>query len=208
MDEQNVKDDETTESSISTNDLFTSIYEITRAVFRHLPIRSVDSCSSVCQSWAHVARLTKEHRHTIHTLTYPPNPLSSGTICSNLLHDFDTFISSHINNHLWSIPQLAFIVATNSLEKKGFSSSPSSPSPTRNPKRFCSQRTERFEISQAFIRHLNKSCQVLMVASDGIIASNDENQSNEIESGKYKHSRTNSKSTNHINIRLIICFSL
>jgi len=189
MDEQNLENDEKIESSssISSNDLLTTIFDITRAIFRHLPIRSVDSSSLVCQSWAHIARLTKAHRHTIHTLTYPSNPLSPTTNCSTLLSDFDIFISSYINNNLWSIPYLAFVVVTNNLDNKGFYSSPSSPPPTKNSKRLRSQttarRTERLNISQALIRHLNKSCQVLMVASDGIIASNDENQSNEIESG-------------------------
>jgi hypothetical protein len=190
MDEENVEKDEKIESSassMSSNDLLTTIYDITRAIFRHLPIRSIDSCSSVCQSWAHIARLTKSQRHTIHTLTYPTNPLSSTTDCSSLLSDFDTFITSYINNQLWSIPYLAFVVVTNNLEEKGFYSSPSSPPPTKNSKRLRSQktarRTERLSITQALTRHLNKSCQVFTVVSDGIIASNEENQSNEIESG-------------------------
>jgi len=190
MDEQNVEKDEKIESSssISSNDLLTTIYDITQAIFRHLPIRSIDSCSLVCQSWAHIARLTKLHRHTIHPLIYPSNPLSPTTNCSTLLSDFDTFISSYINNNLWSIPYLAFVVVTNSLNNKGFYSSPSSPPPTKDSRRLRSQtttrRTKRLNISQALIRHLNKSCQILMIASDGIIASNDENQSYEIESGK------------------------
>jgi hypothetical protein len=132
-----------------------------------------------------MARLTKAHRHTIHALTYSSSP---GTNCSYILSDFDTFISSYINNNLWSIPSLAFVVATNKLERKGFHSLPSSPRPTKHPRRSHSQTTatstERFDISQALIRHLNKSCQVFMVSSPGIIASNDTNQSQEYEISK------------------------
>ncbi len=174
MQEENGK----VESSILLfpDDFLTSIYDITRAIFRHLPIRSVDSCSLVCQSWLHLSRLTKTHRHTVHTLTYPSNPLSPTTTCSNLLYDFDQYISSYINNHLWSIPTFALVVSTNILANKGFYSSANSPPSTRI--------TERFDISQALLKHLNKSCKLLMVAADGIIASTDNNQSNEIESGR------------------------
>jgi hypothetical protein len=186
MDKQNVEKDEKIESSssISSNDLFTTIYDITRAIFRHLPIRSIDSCSLVCQSWADMARSIKAHRHTIHALTYSPNS-------SYLLSDFDTFISSYINNNLWSIPSFAFVVATNNLEKKGFHSLPTSPPPRKNPRRSHSQttatQTERFDISQALIHHLNKSCKVLMISSSGIVASNDDNQTNEFETGTFKN---------------------
>ena len=195
MAEQNVVEkDENIEASssssssvISSNDLFTTIYDITRAIFRHLPIRSIDACSAVCLSWAQLARSTKSHRQAIHTLTYPINLLSPETNCSTLLSDFDEVISSYIHNQLWSIPYLAFVVVTNNLEKKGFQSSPSSAPPTKDAKRLRSQttarRTERMNVSQALTRHLNKSCQVLMIVSGGIIASNEENQSNEIESG-------------------------
>jgi hypothetical protein len=177
-------------SSILPNDLLTTIYDVTRTIFHHLPIRSIDSCSLVCQSWANVARLIKAHRHTIHALTYPTNPLSSTTDFSYLLSDFDSFISSYMYNHLWSIPYFAFVVVTDKLEKKGFSShsQSNSPPPTKYPRRSKSQttanRTERCDISQALIHHLNKSCQVLTIVSDGIVATNDEKQSNEIESSK------------------------
>ncbi|CAF0929090.1 unnamed protein product [Rotaria sordida] len=187
MDKQNVEKDEKIESStsISSNDLFTTIYDISRAIFRHLPIRSVDSCSLVCQSWAHIARFTKTHRHTIHTLTYPSNLSSSTTKCSYDVSDFDTIISSYINDNLWSLPSLALVVATNGLDRKGFISSSSSPPPTKNSKRSRSQtrarQAELSNIPQALIRHLNKSCKILQVASNGIVVSNDENQSYEIE---------------------------
>jgi len=193
MAEQKVEEDEKIESSssLSSNDLLTTIYDVNQAIFRHLPIHSIDSCSLVCQSWADIARSIKAHRHTIHALTYPSDPLSPTTEFSYLLSDFNTYISSYIQNHLWSIPYFAFVVATNNLEKKGFHSLSSSPSPTKYPKRSHSQttasRTERYDISQALIHHLNKSCQVLTVVSNGIVTSNDENQSNEIESGKYKY---------------------
>lgn len=177
--------------SISTQDLLTSIYDITRAIFRHLPIRSVDSCSLVCQSWAHMSRLTKMKRQSLHAITYPSDPLSPSTTCSNLLHDFDSFISLHINQTLWSIPTLAFVVATNILASKGFYSSPGSPLSSQQHRRHpsdasggLSRRTERFDISQALERHLNKSCKILMIAADGIIASTNDHQSYEIESGK------------------------
>ena len=176
--------------SISPHDLFTSIYDITRGIFRYLPIRSVDSCSLVCQSWAHMSRLTKSHRQSIHALTYPSNPLSPSTTCSNLLHDFDHFISFHINQTLWSLPKLAFVVSTNILASKGFYSAPGSPPPSQHSRRHHSdtgaltRRTERFDISQALQRHLNKSCQILMVAADGIISSTCDHDSYEIESGK------------------------
>ncbi|CAF2464080.1 unnamed protein product [Rotaria sp. Silwood2] len=188
MDKQNVEKKEKIESStlISSNDLFTTIYDINRAIFRHLPIRSVDSYSLVCQSWAHMARLTEAHRHTIHTLTYPSNLSSSTTKYSYYLSDFDTMISSYINDNLWSLPSLALVVATNGLDRKGFIPSLSSPPPTKNSKRSRSQTTPRqaklLNIPQALIRHLNKSCKILQVASDGIVLSNDENQSYEIES--------------------------
>lgn len=191
MDEHAANEETKAESDVSIlpHDLLTTIYEITRAIFRHLPIRSVDSCSLVCQAWANESRLTKSHRHTIHALTYPSNPLSSATTCSNLLHDFDQFISLYINNQLWSIPSLALVVCTNILASKGFYSSGNSPPPIRNTRRAHSETgnlkriTERFDISQALIRHLNKSCKVLTIAADGIIASTENNQSNEIESG-------------------------
>ncbi|CAF3781042.1 unnamed protein product, partial [Rotaria magnacalcarata] len=190
MDEYATEENNKVESctSILPHDLFTTIYDITRAIFRHLPIRSVDSCSLVCQSWTDISRLTKSHRHTIHTLTYPSNPLSTTTTCSNLLHDFDDFISLYVNNHLWSLPTFALVVSTNILASKGFYSSGNSPPPIKHPRRVHSEAgnskriTERFGISQALIRHLNKSCKVLMIAADGIIASTENNQSNEIES--------------------------
>ena len=190
MDEQNSEKNEKIKSSrsISSNDLFTTIYDITRVIFRHLPIYSVDSCSLVCRSWAHTARLTKAHRHTIHALTYPPNSSSSTTKCPYLLSDFDAFISSYVKNSLWSIPSLAFIVTTNSLKRNGFHLSSSSPPPTKDSRRFRSQTTvrrmRRFDILQALTPYLNKSCKILLASSDGIIVSNDENQSREIESGK------------------------
>lgn len=182
MDEDTREDNDKVESSIiiPPNDILTSIYDITRSIFRHLPIRSVDSLSSVCQSWLHLSRLTKLHRHTIHSLTYPSNPLSSLTTCSNLLSDFDQYISYYINNYLWSIPTLALVVSTNILANKGFYSSGNSP---QSDKGNLTRITERFDVSQALIRHLNKSCKVLTIAADGIIASTDNNQSNEIESG-------------------------
>jgi len=186
MDEQTAEENDKVESSILLfpDDFLTSIYDIARAIFRHLPIRSVDSCSLVCQSWLHLSRLTKSHRHTIHTLTYPSNPLLSSTTCSNLLYDFDQYISSYINNQIWSIPTLALVVSTNILANKGFYSSANSP-PTikHSDKGNLTRITERFDVSQALLRHLNKSCKVLMIAADGIIASTDNNQSNEIESG-------------------------
>lgn len=190
MDERATEEDDKVETSITLtpNDVLTSVYDITRGIFRHLPIRSVDSCSLVCQSWAHISRLTKSHRHTIHTLTYPSNPLSPTTVCSNLLHDFDQFIISYINNELWSIPILALVVSTNILASKGFySSANSSPSSKNSETGNLTRITERFDISQALIRHLNKSCKVLMIAADGIIASTDNHQSNEIESGISKN---------------------
>ncbi|CAF1519067.1 unnamed protein product [Adineta ricciae] len=170
-------------TSTPSTDFLTSVYDVTRGIFRHLPIRSVDSCSLVCQSWAEISRFTKSHRHTIHTLTYPPDPLSSTTICSNLLHDFDQFIISYINNSLWSIPTLALVVSTNILASKGFYSSPHSPPPSKYTETSNLTRiTERFDISQALLRHLNKSCKMLTIAADGIIASTENHQSNEIES--------------------------
>jgi hypothetical protein len=190
MAEQKVEEDGkiASSSSLSSNDLLTTIYDVNQAIFRHLPIRSIDSCSLVCQSWADIARSIKAHRHTIHALTYPLSPTIEFPY---LLSDFNSFMSSYIQNHLWSIPYFAFVVATNNLEKKGFHSLSSSPPPTKYPKRSHSQttasRTERCDISQALIHHLNKSCQVLTVVSNGIVTSNDENQSNEIESGKYKY---------------------
>jgi hypothetical protein len=189
MDEHMQEENDKVESSILLfpDDFLTSIYDITRAIFRHLPIRSVDSCSLVCQSWLHFSRLTKTHRHTVHTLTYPSNPLSPTTTCSNLLYDFDQYISSYINNHLWSIPTFALVVSTNILANKGFYSSANSPPSTKpSDKGNVTRITERFDVSQALLRHLNKSCKLLMIAADGIIASTDNNQSNEIESGREK----------------------
>lgn len=187
MDEDSKEDNDKVESSIiiEPSDILTSIYDITRLIFRHLPIRSVDSLSLVCQSWLHLARLTKLHRHTIHALTYPSNPLLSSTTCSNLLYDFDQYISSYLNKQLWSIPTLALVVSTNILANKGFYSSANSPqSSKQSDKGNLTRITERFDISQALLRHLNKSCKILTIAADGIIASTDNNQSNEIESGR------------------------
>jgi hypothetical protein len=43
---------------IIKRDFLTIIYDITRAIFCHLSIHSIDPCYSlVCQSWAHIARL-------------------------------------------------------------------------------------------------------------------------------------------------------
>jgi len=188
MDERVTEENDKVESSVLLlpHDLLTSIYDITRSIFRHLPIRSVDSCSLVCQSWLHFSRLTKTQRHTVHTLTYPSNPLSPTTTCSNLLYDFDQYISSYINNNLWTIPTFALVVSTSILASKGFYSSPNCPSPIKHSETGNLTRiTERFDISQALLRHLNKSCKILTVAADGIIASTDNNQSNEIEAGKF-----------------------
>ncbi|CAF0900312.1 unnamed protein product [Adineta steineri] len=185
MTEQNLEEDNKIES-LSSNDVLTTIYDVNRAIFRHLPIHSIDLCSLVCKSWAHVGHLIKTHRHTIHSLTYPTDPLSTIADSSYLLSDFDTFISCYIHIHLWSIPYLALVVTTNSLDRKGFhSSSDCSLRPAKYPRRSHSQttasQTERHNISEALIHHVNKSCKVLTVVSDGIIASNDKNQSNEIE---------------------------
>ncbi|CAF1132485.1 unnamed protein product [Adineta steineri] len=185
MDERTSEDDDKVKCAmlLSSYEFLTSVYDITRAIFRHLPIRSVDSCSLVCQSWAHMSRLTKSHRQTIHALTYPSNPLSSTTICSNKIDDFDQFIISYINNNLWSIPTFALVVSTNILANKGFYSSPNSPPPSKHSEAGNLTRiTTRFDVSQALQRHLNKSCKILMIAADGIIASTENNQSNEIQS--------------------------
>ena len=80
------------------------------------------------------------------------------------------------------------MVATNILANKGFYSSANSPpSIKQSDKGNVTRITERFDISQALLRHLNKSCKLLMIAADGIIASTNDNQSNEVESGKKKH---------------------
>jgi hypothetical protein len=167
--------------STSSDGLFTTFYDITRAIFRHLPIRSVETCSLVCQSWAHMARLTKPSRHTIHALTYAIDNTSPP-----LLQDFDASVSSYIHDKLWSIPSLALIVATNTLDDQGFLSSPGSP-PRKSCRRSCTAtavtRSRRLDTAEALMRHLNTSCPVLLVASEGIVTSDDGNQSNEIESG-------------------------
>ena len=168
--------------SASSDGLFTTFYDITRAIFRHLPIRSVETCSLVCQSWAHMARLTKQSRRTIHALTYPTDNTSP-----LLLQDFDAWISSYIHDKLWSIPSLALIVVTNTLDEQGFLSSPGSP-PRKSCRRSCTTtavaRSRRLDSAEALMRHVNTSCPVLMVASEGIVTSDDGIQSNEIESGK------------------------
>lgn len=189
MDEHNSKENDKDESSIILfpDDFLASIYDIVRAIFRHLPIRSVDSCSLVCQSWLHLSRLTRTRRHTLHTFTYPADPLSPTTTCSNLLSDFDQYITTYINNHLWSLPSFALVVSTNILANKGFySSANSSPLNKQCDKGSLTRITERFDISQALLRHLNKSCKLLLIAADGIIASTNDNQSNEVESGREK----------------------
>ncbi len=123
--------------------------------------------------------LTKVHRQTTHKLAYQSNPLTSTTNSCSLLSDFDIFISSYINNNLWSIPYLAFVIFINNFNNKCFYSS------TINTKRLRSYRTvrrpERLKISQALIHQLNKSYQVLIFISDEIMTLNDENQFNEIE---------------------------
>ncbi|CAF4634325.1 unnamed protein product [Rotaria socialis] len=171
--------------SISSNDLIPTIYDVSRAIFRHLPIRSVDSCSLVCQSWTPIARLTKEHRHTIHTLSYPSDLSTSTSQNSYDLSDFDTYISSYISNNLWSLPSLALVVTTKSLDRKCFISLSSSPPTTKHSKRTRSQTTARqtkmLNISQALIRHLNRSCKILQTVSTGVVVTSDENQSYEIE---------------------------
>lgn len=176
--------DETDENTVSipVNEILTTIYDIVRTVFRHLPMRSVDSCALVCQTWAHMARVTKNHRRSIHALTYPLNPLAPSTVCSNLLADFDSFLTTEISQTLWSLPTLAFVVSTNILASKGFYSSGNSNSSTDVSS--LTRRTERFDVAEALRRHLNKSCKILMIASDGIIASTEDRQSNEIESSK------------------------
>ena len=172
------------ETVIPSNNVLTSIYSITRAVFRHLPLRSVDSFSGVCQSWAHLARLLKQSRRAIHTLAYPSTRVPDQ---AHILANFDAFMSSFVNERLWSLPCLALVVSTNTLNDRGLEYPSSAPPATKSPKRSRCQATarcaERRELDQALLHHLNKSCQVLMVVSDGIIASNDEHQSNEIESG-------------------------
>ena len=176
MDEQNIENDE--EKNVFS---ITTIYDINRAIFRHLPIHFIDSCSLICPAWAELVRQTKSTRRTIQTLTYPVDP-------SCLLSDFDTYFSSYIHHRLWSIPYLAFVVATNALERKGFQSCrASSPPPSKSLRRSRSERTAgkkaHLSIPQALMRHLNKSCQLLLIASEGIIATNEQNQTTEIESG-------------------------
>ena len=175
------------EEETSSDGLFTSFYDITRAIFRHLPIRSVESCALVCQSWAHMSRLTKQSRHTIHALTYPTDP-TPDDLSPCLLQDFDAVISSYMREKLWSFPSFALIVTTNTLDEQGFLSSPGSP-PRKACRRSCTStavaRSRRLDTAEALMRHVNKSCPVLMVASGGIISSDDGDQSKETESGKY-----------------------
>lgn len=195
MDEKDLEKDTKSESclSVSSNDLFTTIYDINRAIFRHLPIRTVDSCSLVCQSWADMARFIKENRHTIHKFSYPLDISLSENDTAYDLSNFDETMSSFIKNNLWSVTSLALVVATSSLHKKGFtfsSNSSPSPSPSKYPRRSQSQtsirHTKTLEIPQALMRHLNKSCKVLEIISSGVIVTDHENQSYEIEEGKRK----------------------
>lgn len=175
------------EENNEKDSLITTVYGINRAIFRHLPIRSIESCALVCSTWAELACQTRSNRRTIHALTYPINPLSAADDGQCLLTDFNAYCSSFIDNRLWSIPYLALIVATNDLEKNGFQSSSSSPPPSKTLKRLsCHRRAGRADglnIPQAVIHHLNKSSQLMMIASEGIIATNEDNQVNEIESG-------------------------
>ena len=80
------------------------------------------------------------------------------------------------------------VVATEHLEKKGFNlpmiSSPSSKRLKRTRFESSTQRNKYVDILTALTRHWNKSCKTLLVVSSGIIGSNDENQSFEVESGK------------------------
>jgi hypothetical protein len=185
MNEQSIA---TSSSTICTQDLLTSYYDVTRTIFRHLPIRSVETCALVCQSWAHMSQLVKPSRHTIHALTYPSN-LSSSINHSNLLDEFDTYMRSFMADRLWSIPSMAFIVITNTLHEQGLtyeSSSPTRKACKRSCRQTATRRTERMNIVRALSRHMNRSCRQLLVASSGIITSTDQCQSNEIESGSVK----------------------
>lgn len=189
------------EQNNENHSLITTVYDINRAIFRHLPIRSIDSCALVCQTWAELARQTRSNRRTIHALTYPINPLSATDDSQCLLSDFNAYCSSFISTRLWSLPYLALVVATNNLEKNGFHSSSNSPPPSKTLKRLRSQRRagrgDGLNIPQAVVQHLNKSSQLLMIASEGIIATNEENQVNEIESGTNTYNLPHQFSPSH-----------
>ena len=169
--------DNLTPYSISSNDILTTIYDITRAVFRHLPIRSLDSCTLVCQSWADLARRLKSQRSCIQTFAYQTD--------SFLSQNFNESISPFIHDKLWSIPSFALVVVTRNLDERGFASQSSSSSVTKSSRRSKAQQTarhtEHIDTSQVLTHHLNRSCRIFTIVSSGIIVTNDSNQSKEIE---------------------------
>lgn len=175
----------TSDSNPTATLTLTSIYDVMRAIFRYLPIRSVDSLGSVCQSWFDIAQLTKQSRSTIHSFAYS----SSSEEDEDEVHDLDHFhslLSSFIDEKLWSIPSLAFVVVTESLNAKGLI--PSNDSSARKSLKISTdQRTTRsmarVNFVQALNKHLNRSCRTLMIVSSGII--NTDEQSRQFEQGKH-----------------------
>ena len=152
------------------------IYEVVRRIFRYLPIRSVQSSSSVCRLWAEAGENTERCRSTVETFVY-----SSNAEEENQLERFDALISSMINEELWSIPSFVFVVATRSLDDRGFSSSSSSSSDDAEPKRK-SQRTTT-NIAEALRKHLNRSARLLTIVARGILQND-----RQFESGKNEFS--------------------
>ena len=166
-----------------SNDFLTNMYDVMRGIFRHLPIRSVESCALVCRSWANLADLIKRSRHTVQALTYP---LPGSLQIEYLLDDFNLFLSSYMNERLWSIPSFALIVATDELNDQGFTYEIDCP-PRKSLRRSTDQTTmnrskKRLNILQALSHHLNQSCRMLMAVSSGIVTTDD--QTYQIEVGK------------------------
>lgn len=174
-------------TSISESHVLTSMYDINRRLFRFLPMRSVEICRNVCQSWAQMANMIKEYRLFIESFSYP-SPVSA---CSDSMdpipiEDFDRYVSSYINDKLWSLPYFALIFATTEFDVHGLSVSADS-TVSKSAKSSSTdtsvRRRRRVSLFSSLLPYLNKSCKALMAATSGIISSNDQFQSNEIESG-------------------------
>ncbi len=71
---------------IITNNLLTTIYQRTRTIFRHSPIRSINSCSLVYQWSTHIAHLFPQNVVGIYLFKITRDPQISADISRSDLH--------------------------------------------------------------------------------------------------------------------------
>lgn len=169
--------------------VLTTMYDITRRLFRYFPIRTVDLCSNVCRSWSEMSRIVMKNRCSIESYSYVSereNNSPTENVEPIEVESFNKSLSKFVDEKLWFLPSVVLIVTTNELDAIGLcsrSDSPISKSPRQSSSDRRVRRTKRVNLFRTLLSHLNRSCQVLMLVSEGVVTSDNENRSKEIESG-------------------------